>query len=211
MAFFPTMQFPHQTLNEVILWRLGKSESDTAFFVEDGRGGFQASSFKDCRRDVLALAAALRNRGLNVGDRVGLLSDVRQEWTNCDLSNLLARLVTVGIYPTSMPDQVEYILRHSEARMLLVDTAERLQSLSDILECCPCLETIVLIKGVPPDGIKLPVVQLAELLVTGAEILQSQGETPFVTEAQQARADDIVTLVYTSGTTGPPKGAILTH
>jgi long-chain acyl-CoA synthetase len=205
------MQFPQQTINEVLLWRFAESAASPAFFVEDEQGGFVPVSFADCRRDVLALASALRAQGLTAGDRIGLLSDVRQEWTLCDFANLLARLITVGIYPTTTADQVEYILVHSEARLLIIDRPERLEALAGTLEACTSLEGIILMEGEPPGTLSLPVQSLSELLAQGHALLESEGEDPPIEEARKARAQDTISLVYTSGTTGQPKGAVLTH
>jgi len=205
------MHFPHATINEVMLWRFTESASGTAFFVEDEAGGFSPVSFASCRKEVLALAAALRHRGLDAGDRIGLLSDVRQEWTHCDFAHLLGRLITVGIYPTTTPDQVEYILRHSEARLLIVDTPERLDTLGPTLAACPQLEGVILMEGTALNSVSLPVQGLADLLEAGHRILDEQGEQPTLDEAHAARPEDTISLVYTSGTTGPPKGVVLTH
>lgn len=205
------MRFSPTTINEVLLWRFAESTHTAAFFVEDGDGGFRPVSFSTCRRDVLALAAALRRRGMAAFDRIGLLSDVRQEWTSCDFAHLLARLITIGIYPTTTPDQVEYILKHSAARLLIVDTPARLEALVPTLATCPHLEGVILMEGVAPSGCTIPVQPLTELLELGYQILDEEGEQPTLDEAHAARPEDIVSLVYTSGTTGPPKGVVLTH
>ena len=205
------MRFSPETINEVLLWRFTECAQTSAFFVEDDAGGFAPVPFSTCRRDVLAMAASLRRSGLEAFDRIGLLADVRQEWTTCDFAHLLARLITIGIYPTTTPDQVEYILKHSAARLLIVDTPARLEALGPTLAACPQLERGILMDGVPHPGCTLPVQKLKEVIEQGYKILDSEGEQPTLDEAHAAQPEDIISLVYTSGTTGPPKGVVLTH
>jgi long-chain acyl-CoA synthetase len=199
-----------QTLAELILWRLEGSADEIAFFVEDGRGGHRPVPYGENRRALLGLAAVQRARGLVLGDRVGLLADVRHEWLTVDFGNQLAGTVTVGVYPTSTPDQIEHVLGHSACRWLVIQR-DHLPPLVEVLTRCPALELVVLVGPGPDPELPVPTIDFGALLDEGEALLDAHGELAVIDRAREVGPDDLATLVYTSGTTGPPKGVMLTH
>ncbi len=200
-----------ETINELLLKRLSEPDREVAYYAEAPEGGFRPISWAENRSLTLSLAAALADQGLQPGECVGILAEVRHEWVMCDFANLLARLITVGIYPTCTPDQVLYLLQHSECRALIISGAEALDRLAPTLTQCPSLSLIVTMDDdvdAPPG---LNVTSLSTLVERGRALLEEHGEGPVLERAEAAEPDDLITLVYTSGTTGPPKGAMLTH
>jgi len=207
------MTFARQTVNEIILARLNDPPEKVQSYAELPGGGFRPVTCGEDRRTTIHLAAALHGRGLGDGQPVAILAGVRHEWVQWDFANLLTRLVTIGIYPTSTSDQILYLLQHSESRVLVVENDAQLRSLSEVLPQCPLLQFIVRLDDSQAEAAETTIetLSMAAFLEEGARAIASGGEAAVIERAHSAEPDDIATLVYTSGTTGPPKGAMLTH
>ena len=149
--------------------------------------------------------------GLESGDRVAIIGDSRPEWLYADLGNLSVKGVSVGVYTTCSIEEVYYHLSHSEARFFFVEDEEQLDKVLEIKDQLPFLERIIVmdLKGLKHfnDG---RVISFDKLLELGK---QFDEDNPGIFEAklENTRSEDIATFVYTSGTTGPPKGALLSH
>jgi long-chain acyl-CoA synthetase len=181
--------------------RLGSAE---AVRFHDGQTwvpiGWRASG-----RIVRELASGLISLGQEKGHKLAILAGTRWEWLSLDLANLAVGGVTVGVYPTLTPDQTRYVIEHSDARILVVDNAKQLAKVEQIRAQLPALQTIVVIDaagvGTGPGRMSFQ-----DLLARGRAARHD-------VEARVAtlRPEDPAIFVYTSGTTGPPKGAVLTH
>ncbi|MCW5954138.1 MAG: long-chain fatty acid--CoA ligase, partial [Propionibacteriaceae bacterium] len=159
--------------------------------------GWVVQTYEELSARVRQLAARLIDLGLQPGDRVGLFAPNLPEWTLVDLACLTAGLVVVPLYPTSTPDQAEHILADSGCRLLFVDGAERRQRIVDAH--LPALERVVSFTA----GGGLP---------TLAEEMAAAPAIDLVDERLAGTGgDDLATIVYTSGTTGLPKGVMLHH
>jgi len=153
-----------------------------------------AKTFAD---EVDAVAKGIIASGINPGDRVALLSSTRYEWTVVDYAIWRAGAVTVAIYDTSAPDQVQWILEDSATRLLIVEaTKHRIQHQEVIAGAAALGETLVIDEGA-----------LATLTERGNSVDAAE------LDARHAgtTASDPATLIYTSGSTGRPKGVALTH
>lgn len=157
---------------------------------------------------VRNIARGLLALGLQPGERVAILADSRAEWVQCDLGILATAGITVPIYPSSPPEQVAYILQNSEATMVCVDTPAQLEKVLGMREQIPAVRTIVLMCGPTPTTEPL-VLSLNDLIAQGATAAAQ--EQVLVQRLQGLRPDHQATYVYTSGTTGPPKGVVQTH
>jgi long-chain acyl-CoA synthetase len=213
----PIPTFEKKTVNGILLWRQQTSEREIAYYAEEP-DGHRPVYYAESRRVAFGLSIALRAAGLVKGDRIAILADVRHEWLSADVGSLVAGLVTVGIYPMSTPDQTRYILQHSASRLLFVDTPERLAGLAAALAECPQLETVILLD--PPvdqateSTLPQTVVGFDEFVARGTAVLDAEGDVAVERVrgwALDVEPEDMATLVYTSGTTGPPKGAVISH
>jgi len=173
------------------------------------RMGWETLTWADYGLAVNEVTAGLAELGIGPGERVAILSGNRVEWHLADLGALANGCVTVPVYPTSSAQQVGYVLAHCGARLCFVENSELLAKVLEVRDSLPKLDRVVIFD----DGERLDdpfQVGFAELRAIGAARLQRE---PGLAEE---RASGVVpeqpaTFVYTSGTTGPPKGAILTH
>jgi long-chain acyl-CoA synthetase len=181
-------------------------KSDTLNFKRDSL--WQAMSSEEMLRRARHVALGLHGLGIRKGDRVAILSESCVEWVLADQGCLFAGAVTVPIYPTLTPPQVQYILSDCGARTLFVSTREKLSETELILKECPTIENIVLFDD--RDSGKANALSFNELQERGRALGDQQPDLiDQLTRA--AKPEDLATIIYTSGTTGEPKGVMLTH
>ncbi|MEP6921913.1 MAG: long-chain fatty acid--CoA ligase [bacterium] len=179
---------------------------DTLNFKKDGR--WVAISSDELLMRTRRIAAGLHSLGIGHGDRVAILSESRPEWTLTDAGCLFAGVVDVPIYPTLTPPQVRYILRDSGARVLAICDRQKFQDVAQILRDCPAVEQIVFFNSEGTS--EAEGLSLAALEERG-RALQLQQPLLVADLARAAQPHDLATILYTSGTTGEPKGVMLTH
>jgi len=157
---------------------------------------------------VREIALGLLALELQKGEAVALLSQSRGEWVQCDFGILSAGCITIPIYPSYPPDQIVYIVNDSEAKVLIVENQVQLDKVRQVLGKMERLERIILMDG-DPGGDPF-VLSLERLRALGLE--KSTELAPRLEELKDTvHPEDIATIVYTSGTTGPPKGVMQTH
>lgn len=187
-----------ENLTEMV-WENAKHHGDAVSFRRRVEGTWVDVTAAEFAEQVLAVAKGLVAAGLQPGDRVGLMSRTRYEWTLLDFAIWSAGCVTVPIYETSAADQAHWVLTDSGARAAIVESDAHLAEIDTIRGELTEISHIWQIDG--GDG------AVAELTALGAEVDAEQ-----VHERREAvGADDPATLIYTSGTTGRPKGCVLTH
>lgn len=174
-----------------MLFRQAAKYGDRALVHHLRDGGWQVESWNDMQHDVLSVASALIDAGVKAGDRVILLSENRLEWLYCDFGIQAAGAVTIPIYPNSPPDIAQKIAGNSGAKLAIASDATSAGKLRLGGE----LKTIALMDHDVPQWVRTGPTQTAEI----------------ASRLRGLQADDLCTIVYTSGTTGDPKGVELAH
>ena len=171
---------------------------------------WQAVSWAEYGSAVREVAAGLVALGIEAGDRVGILAANQPRWHVADVGILAAGAVSVPAYPTGAASQVAHVLGHSGSRVCFVGDRDQLAKLLLARPRLPALERVVMLRE-PPDGLDDDLVLTFDDLRSLGR--QQLGERPAVLDerARELRADAVATIVYTSGTTGPPKGTMITH
>jgi long-chain acyl-CoA synthetase len=163
----------------------------------------------ELRDTVRWFSTGLRVLGVKPGDRVGLLSENRPEWAESDFAILALGAVTVPIYPTLLGWQIEYIVNDASAVALICSNDEQLKKVQAIRGHCPSVHNIIVCD--PPADLPYGVLTFDQVVKKGREEEEKSGRARFDELMRVATPDTLATLVYTSGTTGNPKGAMLTH
>ncbi len=175
------------------------------------RGLWQTTSWADYFENARAVGLALAAMGLQRGDVVCVLAENRPEWLYADMGAQCMGLVGNGIYPTASPEQVAFILQHSRAHVLFVENQEQLEKVLRVRDACPDLQRIVVMER---EGLRAlndeRVVFFDGLLAQGRALADTQAAL-FEQSIMQTMPDDVAFLVYTSGTTGQPKGAMMAN
>jgi long-chain acyl-CoA synthetase len=173
-------------------------------------GIWQRVSWAEYGDAVRRAAGGLLAMGITPGERVAILGDNRPEWLYCHLGTMAAGGSTCGIYATSSPEQVRYLLQHSGARCLFLENEEQLEKVLTVVDET-AVERIVVWDGKGLWG-------FTDERVTFFEDFLKQGQAVLETRPKRLDAalagigpDDVAMIIYTSGTTGPPKGAMLSH
>jgi long-chain acyl-CoA synthetase len=191
-----------------ILYETAAKQPRPDLFMRKVQGRWEELSSERVVHDVESLGLALREMGVQQGDRVALLSENRYEWPLCDLAILGLGAITVPIYPTLTGEQCRYILDNAEAAVVIVSTPAQLQKLHAVAGALPALKTIIHMDPVAEN--RGSDRDLSALMRRGAE-LRAGDPGAYRNLAGQVRPGDLATIIYTSGTTGEPKGAMLVH
>ena len=164
-------------------------------------GVWRRVSWSEYGARVRAVAAALLAFGLRKGENVAILGENRPEWLYCHLGTMAAGGATCGIYPTCSAEQIEYLLGHSEARVLFLENEEQLEKVLEILPRTRVERAVVW----DPKGLW----GFADPRVSFFDAFVKEGRADAA--LPELAPGDTAMIIYTSGTTGPPKGAMLSH
>ncbi len=164
--------------------------------------GWTPVSARQLYRWAVGVARSLDAWGIAKGDRVAILSENRAEWAIADFAAQLLGAAVVPVYPTLLPDQVEYLLRDSGARVIFLSTADQFTKFSAIRNQVGVEKAVLMDPVAGADAIPM-----RELMESGPEARDPE----FDARTRSIQPDDLATIIYTSGTTGRPKGVMLTH
>ena len=204
-----------KTIGAILIERCRRSPGHVGFRyrstndVVAPKGTWRDVTFLAFRQECEQASLGLRRIGVAPGDRVAILSRTRYEWTLADFAVLGAAAVSVPIYPSSTESEVLHLLQHSEAKVVFVEDEAQLAKILPRLAELPALERAIVIE---PSHADLPAksITLFELRRDG-EIDRQKNPNLFAETLQSLAPESLFTICYTSGTTGVPKGVMLTH
>ncbi|WP_045495448.1 AMP-binding protein [Vibrio hyugaensis] len=182
--------------NEMIL-KWAAERPDEVYLKQIINRQFVEFTYAEVADQALKLVTALRNLGIQPGDKVALVSKNCAEWFICDLAMMLGDYVSVPIFPTAGADTIEYCLTHSESKAIIGGKLDDPAATQQVIDAMPDVISIAL----PYDTAPKCQHQFKELIANA----QPSKERP------QHYDDKLMSLVYTSGTSGLPKGAMLTY
>ena len=189
---------------------LARAASDGAATIlrKKDRGIWKGVTWSALAHEARRVGLGLRALGFAPGDVAAVLADTSPEWVYADLGILGAGGISAGIYPTDAAQQVAYLLENSGTRVLFVENEEQLDKALEAKASCPALIRIVIFDMTGLRDLDDPICESFDLFLARGDTEDGAGW-----EAGIAAIDgnDTAILVYTSGTTGPPKGAMLSH
>jgi long-chain acyl-CoA synthetase len=159
-------------------------------------------SFEQVEETVRSLGLGLIDLGVEKGDKVSILANTRPEWTYFDFAALSIGATVVPIYQTNSPEECQYVLENSDAKVVVVEDDEQLEKIRAVRDRLPLLRHVVRMTGASEDA-----VSLEDVAARGA----GRGAAEWERRWSAVTPDDICTFIYTSGTTGPPKGCVISH
>jgi long-chain acyl-CoA synthetase len=188
---------PRENVTNILLERVNKNPNHALFSRKNPDGSWRNVTSGEFLAEVRSLAKGLIAAGIKPGDAVALMSRTRYEWTMIDFAVWFAGGVVVPIYETSSPEQIQWILSDSDSVAVFIENDHHLQRVEKVRANCPKLSKVWRIDSK----------DFSDLHQAGENVSDADLETA----RSGAEAKDLATIVYTSGTTGNPKGCELTH
>ena len=188
-----------------------KKYGDRVALRDKDYGIWQEISWNEYNQHIKNFSLGLISLGLERNDKVSIIGENCPEWLYSDIAIQTAGAISVGVYPTNPSHQVRYILDHSESKFVVAEDQEQLDKILEIKDELPLLKKVIVIdmKGLRKytDPIIMSFEEVEEL---GKRLDRDQ---PYLYQRLlgEIKPEDVALMVYTSGTTGPPKGAMLTH
>lgn len=192
------------TITHRLLRQAAERPSAIAYQAKIG-GRWQPTTWRAYADQIRTAARALMTLGFQRGGKVAILGFNRPEWVILDHAAMMAGGAPAGIYTTCSAEEVQYIVHHSEALLVLVEDANQLAKIKAKRAELPLCKWIVMMRGATATG---------DDVLTWEDFLAKADGTPEAKLDERIDAieqADLATLIYTSGTTGPPKGVMLSH
>ena len=194
-----------------LFWNRVTGMANAVALREKEFGIWNEYSWREYGDRARLIGLGLMSLGLRRGDICSIASEINKEWMFADLGVICAGGVSNGVYPTDSPDQVEYLIVNSGTRFYFAENEEQLDKVLAVRERTPTLEKTIIFDM---DGLRSfedeRCLSLDQLLALGRGYL-AQHPASWESAIAEADAEDLMILTYTSGTTGPPKGSMMSH
>ncbi|HXC40861.1 MAG TPA: AMP-binding protein [Burkholderiales bacterium] len=207
----PLLAFGHDTPQKLFRARAREWAQRPALRHKQ-RGIWHSYTWSQYYDSARAVGLALAALGLGRGDAIAILSENRPEWLYADMGAQCMGMLSVGVYPTSSPEQVAYILNDAGVRVLFVENQEQYDKSVAVRAACPALRHIVILDMKGLRGLDdAMAADFATFVQRGVTAAAEGGAAGFERAIDEGQPADVAFLVYTSGTTGPPKGAMIAN
>jgi len=194
-----------------LFWHQVKARDQRTAFREKHLGIWRATSWRDYGERSRAVGMGLVKFGLQRGDVISILAETVPEWLYADMGTMGAGGVSNGIYPTDSAKQVDYILNDSRSRFLFVEDEEQLDKFLEVRERCPTIAKVFVFDMEGLADFEDPIVMSFDALLAAGREHNAAHPGEWDKRVAASSAEDLALLVYTSGTTGPAKGAMISH
>ncbi len=194
-----------ETLSQLFLNTIKSyPKDDLMLYKKDG--SYTPISTGEFGKDVKHFALGLRELGYEAGDKLIILSENRPEWVMTDLASLCLGGISVPIYTSLVPEQIQYIIDNSDAKVVVFSNEEMWEKINVIRSELAKVEHYITYQADGPEG----TLTFADVKKRGEKIAEDQPDL-FEELALKVKPDDVASIIYTSGTTGVPKGVMLKH
>ncbi len=203
-----------RTLGRLLKLRVQKTPDRNAIgWIENNE--VRNLTFKEYKNTIEVLASAFHKIGVNVADKVGILSQTCKEWHFLDMATMCSRSCLIPIYPSYLPNEIDYIFKHSDSSILIVENDKQMEKVIPVMKDWANLKIVISINDLSEDTLKkfrntYPYYSYKELLRVGGEELKSNPDL-MENHIQNQLPEEYASIIYTSGTTGEPKGAVITQ
>ncbi len=202
------MELSEKTMNDVFHNRVHKYGNRLAI-EKKMNGVWHGATWNEYYDRARAAGLGLWSLGVRKGNMVSILSENRLEWLYADMGSLGIGVCVIPIYPTLASEEIEYIINNSESKVIVPENKNQLKKILEIVDNCPSIEKIIVMEENDASG-HPKVMSFKDLMELGRK-KHIEDNTLFEKLSQGVTVDDLATIVYTSGTTGLPKGAMITH
>jgi long-chain acyl-CoA synthetase len=203
-----------RTIGRLLKQRIQKTPDKYAIgWIENNE--VKSLTFSEYKNSIQVLVSAFHKIGVNVGDKIAILSQTCKEWHLLDMATMNSRGCLVPIYPSYVASEVEYIFHHSDASFLIVENDKQMEKVSSSIKNYTNLKAVISINDLSEETLKkfrnsFPYYSYKDLVRIGKEEMKVHPDL-LENNIQNQQPEEYASIIYTSGTTGEPKGAVVTQ